>query len=220
MKRHIAPALDPKFSTSMKTLSLVLILAVVSPACEAFCQGTLLCTFDGQAVGTSVGVQSYAENGMIFTSFPTNTFFSRHGGGVTTSPENGTAFLRATTGGVSFRFANGSLFGLYSVQLAEYSTVVPNAVTVRFVGYRPDGSTVTRDITTDGIIDGTGPLADFQTFDFANSPQFQGLTRVEISTSGWSLDNLVVIIPEPGSGILCLTGGLALWLLRPRKPRP
>jgi hypothetical protein len=78
---------------------------------------------------------------------------------------------------------------------------------------------MTRDITTDGIIDGTGPLADFQTFDFAHFPQFSGLSQVEIPTSLWSLDNLVVTIPEPGSGLLCCAGGLALWLLRPRKNR-
>lgn len=78
---------------------------------------------------------------------------------------------------------------------------------------------MTRDTTTDGIIDGTGPLADFQTFDFANYPQFSGLTRVEIPTYGWSLDNLVVIIPEPNSSSLMLAGGLVLMLLHAYRNR-
>ena len=47
-----------------------------------------------------------------------------------------------------FSFINGGLFDLLSVDLAEYCTVVPDAATVRFTGYRSDGSTVTRDFTT------------------------------------------------------------------------
>ena len=93
---------------------------------------------------------------------------------------------------------------MLSVDLAEFSTTVTNT-TVRFTGYRFDGSTVTTDLTTDGIIDGTGPLADFQTFQFG--PEWSGLSRVEIPTYGWSLDNLVVSIPEPGTWALLVLGG-------------
>jgi hypothetical protein len=120
-------------------------------------------------------------------------------------PDNGTAYLQ-TTGGESlaFNFVDGSLFDLLSVDLAEYSTVVPNSVTVQFVGYRWDGDTVSTSFTTDGIIDGTGPLADFETFHFG--PEFNGLTRVEMPTFGWSLDNLVVAVPEPGIWALLLLG--------------
>jgi hypothetical protein len=100
------------------------------------------------------------------------------------------------------------------VDLAEHSTVVPNAVTVHFAGYRPDGSVITRDLTTAGIIDVTGPLEDFQTFHFG--PEWTGLTRVEISTIGWSQDNWVVSVPEPASGLLLLAGGVALLRFRRR----
>lgn len=65
---------------------------------------------------------------------------------------------------------------------------------------------------TDGIIDGTGPLADFQTFSFG--PEFSSLTRVEIPTYGWSLDNLVVAIPKPGRWALLILGSLFLFVLR------
>lgn len=136
------------------------------------------------------------------------------------SPDDGSAYLQtllvpAET--LQFSFTNGSVFGLLSVDLAEYSTVRPNAVTVQFVGYHPDGSTVTTSFTTDGIIDGTGPLADFQTFSF-NGLIFTDLTRVEIPTSGWSLDNLVVFVPEPSGGALLALGGLLLgeWHCRRR----
>jgi len=124
--------------------------------------------------------------------------------------------LQATLGdSLQFNFINGSAFNLFSVDLAEYSTVVPDAVTVPFIGYREDGSTVAAYFTTDGIIDGSGPLADFQTFYFGS--EFSGLTRVEIPTWGWSLDNLVVAIPEPSTGLLLVAGGLIFWCCHGRR---
>lgn len=186
-------------------------------------QGTLEplhITFDGSpsvAPGTAISVQYYFESGIVFQAIgspgPGNTF-TRHGGGISTSPDNGTAYVRTALGqSLTFNFADGSLFNVDSVDLAEYSTVVPNAATVHFVGYHPDGSTVTMDWTTDGIIDGTGPLADFQTFSFRGA--FTGLSRVEIPTYGWSLDNLMVSrrIPEPAPGALLVAGILLLGVL-------
>ena len=130
-------------------------------------------------------------------------------------PDNGTSYLDAALGqSLMFRFSTGSPFSLMSVDLAEYSTVVPDAVTVHFVGYRVDGSIVTQDFTTDGIIDGTGPLQDFQTFQFG--PEFSGLSRVEIPTFGWSLDNLVVV-PEPSTFALLIAGAPVVWALRRRR---
>ena len=147
--------------------------------------------------------------------------FGRSGGGILQLPENGTAYLQALAGdSLMFSFSNGSLFSLNAVDLAEYSTSFPNPLTVHFVGYRSDGSTVTTDFTTDGIIDGTGPLADFQTFTFG--PQFTDLNRVEIPTSLWSLDNLIVTpIPEPSTIGMFAFGVLLLgWRLRRRKQSP
>ena len=115
-----------------------------------------------------------------------------------------------------FRFSNGSPFSLGSVDLAEYSIAFQVPTTVHFVGYRPDGTFITTDLITDGIIDGTGPLNDFQTFSFQG---FTGLSRVEIPTYGWSLDNLQVSfnVPEPTSPALLLAGGLLLCALRRRR---
>ena len=171
-------------------------------------QSTLHITFDGPPIipgGSAQLTQRYDEAGMSFTPIgPTG--FVRQAGGVAFYPENGTTYLQAGLGTtLKFSFTNGSIFNLVSIDLAEYSTVAPDAVTVRFDGYRFDGSTVTKDLTTDGIIDGTGPIADFQTFQFG--PEWSGLSRVEVPTYGWSLDNLVVSIPEPGTWALMVLGG-------------
>jgi hypothetical protein len=100
-----------------------------------------------------------------------------------------------------FSFTNGMSFDMISVDLAEFSVTVTNT-TVRFIGYRFNGSTVITNITTDGVIDGPGLSADFETFNFG--PEFTGLSRVEIPTIGWSLDNLVVSVPEPSALTLLL----------------
>ena len=71
---------------------------------------------------------------------------------------------------------------------------------------------VMTEFTTDGVIDGTGPLADFQTFYFDS--QFADVVRLEVPTHTWALDNMVFgQIPEPATGVLLLFGGSLLWRL-------
>ena len=210
---------------------LVVISALLLSLRVAEAQGTfqsLTITFDGlplQPTGTQYGVTQYYEAGMSFTPIDPNApwaSFVRNGGGISGFPENGTAYLQADlVSSLKFSSINGFLFELDSVDLAEYSIGFQQPVAVQFVGYKPDGSAVTTGFVTDGIIDGTGPLADFQTFSFG--PEFSGLSRVEIPSVLWSLDNLVVSygVPEPGMGILLTVGSglLGLRLLR-RKARP
>lgn len=177
-------------------------------------QGTLQITFDYgpdlPMAGQAFFVQEYYEGGMWFRPLgviePGNGFV-RRGGGKSFYPENGTAYLQASLGdSLQFSFNNGSKFNLLSVDLAEYSTVV-SVLPVTFYGYYPDGSTVVATLTPDGIIDGTGPLADFQTFHF--DKRWRDLTRVEVPGFGWSLDNLVVsTVPEPAIGVLLGMGAL------------
>lgn len=175
-------------------------------------QGTI--TFDNPPMpsGTATLTQRYDEAGMSFTPIGSVGFVRQ--GGVAQAPENGTTYLQALLGStLQFSYTNGSSFNLVAVDLAEYSTVVP-VLTVTFMGYRQDGSIVTTILTPDGVIDGTGPLADFQTFYFG--PEFSNLIRVEIPTYGWSLDNLVVAVPEPGVGALVVVGIRARWFFRRR----
>jgi len=113
---------------------------------------------------------------------------------------------------------DGSEFGLVSVDLAEFSTLYQEPLTVQFVGYKPDGFTVTANFVTDGVMDGTGPLADFETLYFDS--RFAGLTRVQIPTTGWCLDNLYVSVPEPGTwALLALGGVLAVFRFLKRRRR-
>ena len=179
-------------------------------------------TFEGPpylAPETGRIVQEYDEYEMSFTpidpSAPWAGFVRWGGGGGTGRPDDGSAYLQAgITSTLAFGFTNSWLLSLQGVDLAEYSTGFQVLLTVHIVGYRYDGSVVTTDLTTDGIIDGSGPLEDFQTFHFG--PEWYGLTRVEIPTHGWSLDNLVVArwVPEPSSGALLLAGALCLGVLR------
>jgi len=158
--------------------------------------------------------------GVWFLPIPGSDGFTRMGGGIPGFPENGTAYLDASLGdSLMFGLDDGSSFDPVSVDLAEYSTLFQQPLTVPFVGYRRDGSTVTASLTTDGIIDGTGPLADFETLHFP--PQFASVYQVRIPAYGWSLDNLVLSrwVPEPGTGALVIVG-LTFLGLRFLKRRP
>jgi hypothetical protein len=195
----------------------VILSAFIFPLAHCQGQGTINITFDGpptQPPGTAILLQQYSESGMHFSPLPGSLYgFIRQGGGVSGYPENGTTYLQAALGcSLQFSSLNGMLFDLVSVNLAEYSILYSSPQTVHFIGYRPDGST----ITTDGIIDGAGPLADFQTFNFG--PGLSGLTRVEITTTLWSLDNLTVAVPEPSSVWLLLVGGGVLFYVRSKQP--
>lgn len=169
-------------------------------------------TFDGSppiSPSDSLAVQYYYEQGMEFRPIDQNGHFGRSGGeeAITAFPRNGTAYLYAQLGdSLSVNSLNGARFGMVSVDLAEFSTLYQTPLTVQFVGYKPDGSTVTTAFVTDGIIDGAGPLNDFETFYFDS--RFADVIRVEIPTHRWSLDNMVFsnVVPEPSTWALLLLG--------------
>ncbi len=124
-------------------------------------------------------------------------------------PDNGTSYLQATSTQqpMDITQIRGVLFSLYSVDLAEYSTVYAMTYNITFTGHCNDGGTVSQTFQLDGIVDGTGPLVDFQTFYF--SPDFHDLLGVTIEDPRFSMDNLQIqvgAIPEPAVGTLLATG--------------
>lgn len=208
------------FRASWMAVALVLISG------HGFAQGFLrTVTFDAPRVppGNNIGFTYYYEDSVTFTPIAVGEQFVRAGGGVSFFPENGTTYIlqgfNNTLAGYRDQLPTPSHFGLYSVDLSEFSTLYDFPRTIQFVGYLFDGSTVSTEFTTDGIIDGTGLLADFQTFYFDS--QFNDIVRFEVPTHTYAMDNLVFfdVIPEPTTGALLIVGGVTLWLMRSRKSR-
>ncbi|MES2505905.1 MAG: immunoglobulin domain-containing protein [Verrucomicrobiota bacterium] len=114
------------------------------------------------------------------------------------SPINGGNYARFISGAANLKIAHqdGLPFTPHQVDLAEYSVNLP----VTFVGRKADNSTVTVSYTMDGRYDGTGPLADFETFVFPAS--FAQIVELSVPGTGYYLDNLAVTphgieAPEP-----------------------
>jgi hypothetical protein len=120
---------------------------------------------------------------------------------------NGTPFLTFHTSQanyVVFSLTSGGTFGLTAVDLADPQNLshAPQ-IDVSFSGVRADNSVVSATFTTP-----IGGTANFTTFQFG-SDFASGLTRVEIPSSVWAMDNLMFgnVVPEPSSS------GLALLVL-------
>jgi hypothetical protein len=142
---------------------------------------------------------------MAFSPIAGSDGFTRANGSVGgLFADNGTDYIQASLGD-SLQFApiNGSTFGLSSVQLAGYSSVVPDFA-ITFTGLHPDGSSVSQTFSGSGLT--------FQTFSF--NSQFTDLTKVEINNPVWSMDNLVIVpAPEPSSLALALFGICGLFVI-------
>jgi hypothetical protein len=177
----------------------VLWIACTTRPCQG--QGKTAISFDGPPIiapGAAIQFWEYYEAGVWVRPLgvvgPGNGFGRRGSSPPAGWPDNGTAYVIFHARGMVVSRTDNSIFGLQSVDLAEFSTLYAYPTTVRFVGYRQDGTTVTTDFITDGIIGTGGP--DFQTFYFP--AEFSGLSRVEIPYAGWCLDSLIISVPEPG----------------------
>lgn len=191
-----------------------IVFAAAALAIPAICpgQGTLHITFDGppyQVPGSGVLVQHYSEQGMSFRPIPGTDGFVRTWTNMPPEwPNNGTPYLQATAGdSLMFSYQNGPSFGLISIDLARATIGFPD-YTVAFIGYRSDGSTISTSLS--------GANIAFQTHYFGPA-WLHGLTRVEVPNHTWSLDNLVVSIPEPGTGALLVIGTLTLLFWRVKR---
>src|SRR5215471_5630316 len=139
-----------------KTKVILLLFEVACITHTSLGQGTVQITFDGPpaiAPGTSKVVTNYFESGMLFKSSSSYGYgFGRTGPPTDTNwPNNGTAFIQPGLGSFLFSFTNGSTFDMISVDLAGYSSVVPDG-TVQIVGYRPDNSTVQTNFSVSNLV--------------------------------------------------------------------
>ena len=152
--------------------------------------------------GGAESIHNWLEHGM-FLSGP-NGFVQYDSGYKDVNPDNGSAYVRFASGPaqtLDFRFLDSTPFRLISVDLAEYSMRFAEPRTITIVGHKMNGAIVRQNVMLDGVMDGTGPLADFETFTF--DEEFSNLSRVAIPTTRYAIDNVVV---EPGAGGTILMG--------------
>lgn len=173
------------------------------------------------APGMQVGISSYSEDGFFIKPLglievATPFRLRRNGGSSMGFPENGSPYLQlALQDSFEMVLMSGATFTPVSIDLAEYSEAFATPKDVLFTGYLSGGGTVSTTFTLDGLIDGTGPVPDFETFLFPVT--FADILRLETTTNSFSADNLVVTpVPEPVSAVLILAG---LGLLACRRNR-
>ncbi len=94
---------------------------------------------------------------------------------------------------------DGRAFDLSQMDVTE-SLISAGAHELEIIGTHSDTSTVTRNVTLDLILDGSGPLADFETLPF--DYQWTDLSSVSIKAlSGsreaeWGIDNMVITMTD------------------------
>jgi hypothetical protein len=159
--------------------------------------------------GGSRIISDWSEKGFLVTLAGT---WGHSADGQSLSPNNGSAFLQSLAGGspLSLVQSNGQPFTAVRVDLAEYSTVFPTPRDIVFVGHRGGVPVATQTFTLDGIIDGSGPGADFQTFAFNSS--FTNLDRLSATPDGYSIDNLELEVADTPPPVCAPTpSGLVSW---------
>lgn len=137
-------------------------------------------------------------------------------------PDNDTNYLLSHGAGFKLTPLSGDTFSLSSFDAGEAHLTLNYASAIQVIGTLIGGGTVVNTFTLDGINDGTGSLADFQTF---NLTGFNNLTSVNfqpIAGRGifFSIDNLNVTtttIPEPVSVFLIAMGLVGIGLSRRKK---
>lgn len=169
--------------------------------------------------GTSsqLNINSYAEAGYNFTGIGGQLYLGATGNCVFGGcADNGTPWLAAFgsnlgayTNTIVVKAADNSLFKLLSFDGAEapFSILNPSnwAAAITVTGVLADDSLVTQTFTLDQVNDGTGGVADFESYTTNLSGAFKELrfTGVTGRGSGFAIDNLNLVaarsVPEPSS---------------------
>ena len=194
---------------------------VVFGLVRCYGQGTMTMAFEGQPPGTFGTVSQYSESSVLFwnPSGPEN--LTRVGSGVSWAPDDGTAYLQMSLGGtLALSHSPLTFFNLVSLDLAGYWTGSPGPTTLHVVGYQGQGVTTSTDLAVGSFLDRrASQLPDFQTFYLGSA--FANVYRVDISSGGFSIDNVVISgVPEPSATALLLLAAACTfgrsWIRRRR----
>lgn len=134
------------------------------------------------------GGMGYVHHGYRITAPPNDWIRLSSGGGIRAN--NGGFYLSvATAVPITLVHADGLPFEILSLDIAEYSTVaIPSHVD--FEGLKSDGSQVTFRFIPDAVIDGDGPLNDFQTVHFPEG--WSDIVSLQMLNGKVALDNIAV----------------------------
>jgi len=177
---------------------------LLTVALAASGQGTTTVTFDQWPSFSRA--QNYSEQGVWFhvvstNGVPVSQMTEEPSGGANGSPYMLFNRLSGTGDYVTISLGSGGEFGVASIDLANrFGTADGRFAT--FGGYRANGQRVSTTVDL-------GVFSNFTTYQLG--PGFSsGLTRLEVSSADWMMDNLALSVPEPGWGCLFVLGLLAL----------
>ncbi len=163
-------------------------------------------TFDpAPLLNGSKHVTNYEENRYFFS---TPNGMGHYNEQSNFAPNNGTAYLNFGVYNKPLKITrigeNPPVFSLIQVDLAHYSLYFYFDI-IEFKGIRSDGSEISQSFSlTSGII--------FRTFSF--NPGFKDLKSVEVNSSGFAMDNIVISANEPPLPSILLPPTILHYLLK------